>query len=88
MTGEWEDARIQVADARLAPAADHEARAELDVIGAQVALGNARPGSRSRDEELAARAAATAKAAGRPDLTCEALVRWPRTFTGWADMPW
>jgi tetratricopeptide (TPR) repeat protein len=73
MTGEWEDARIQVADARLAPAADHEARAELDVIGAQVALGNARPGSRSRDEELAARAAATAKAAGRPDLTCEAL---------------
>ena len=41
MTGEWEDARIQVADARRAAAADHQARAELDVIGAHDALARA-----------------------------------------------
>ena len=73
MTGAWEEARLQVADLRRAAAAGQATQAELDVIEAQLALGDARPGSRERAEQLAAQAASGARAAGRPDLTCEAL---------------
>jgi DNA-binding CsgD family transcriptional regulator len=73
MTGAWEDARVQVADLRRAAAIGQAVPAELDVIEAQLALGDARPGSRERAEQLAAQAASRARDAERPDLTCEAL---------------
>ena len=73
MTGAWEDARARLADIRRAAPLDRMTRAELEVIEARIALGDARPGSREQAERLAARAAATAKSAGRPDLACEAL---------------
>jgi len=72
MTGAWDEARLQVADVRRT-ASGQMTRAELDVIEAQVALGDARPGSRGRAERHAARAAATARTIGRPDLACDAL---------------
>jgi DNA-binding CsgD family transcriptional regulator len=73
MTGAWEEARVQVADLRRAAATGQALPAELDVIEAQLALGDARPGSRERAEQLAAQAASRARDAERPDLTCEAL---------------
>ena len=73
MTGAWQDARAQVADIRRAAQVNRMTGAELEVIEAQVALGDARPGSREQAERLAARAADSAKGAGRPDLACEAL---------------
>jgi DNA-binding CsgD family transcriptional regulator len=73
MTAAWETARIQVADVRRSRPADQQAHAEAAVIEAQVALGDGRPGSRARAEHLAAAAAGIARAAGRPDLACEAL---------------
>ena len=73
MTGAWEEARVQVADLRRAAATGRALPAELDVIEAQLALGDARPGSRERAEQLAAQAASRARDAERPDLTCEAL---------------
>jgi hypothetical protein len=73
MTGAWEEARVQVADLRRAAATGQAVPAELDVIEAQLALGDARPGSRERAEQLAAQAASRARDAERSDLTCEAL---------------
>jgi DNA-binding CsgD family transcriptional regulator len=73
MTGAWEEARVQVADLRRAAAIGQAVPAELDVIEAQLALGDSRPGSRERAEQLAAQAASRARDAERPDLTCEAL---------------
>jgi hypothetical protein len=73
MTGAWEEARVQVADLRRAAATGQAVPAELDVIEAQLALGDARPGSRERAEQPAAQAAARARDAEQPDLTCEAL---------------
>ena len=45
-------------------------RAELEVIEARIALGDARPGSREQAERLAAQAHGQGR---RPDLACEAL---------------
>ncbi len=73
MTGAWEDARTHLADIRRGGQVNHMTRAELEVIEAQVALGDARPGSREQAEQLAERAVATAQNVGRPDLACEAL---------------
>ena len=73
MTGAWEDARTHLADIRRGGQVNHMTRAELEVIEAQVALGDARPGSRKQAELLAERAVATAQNVGRPDLACEAL---------------
>jgi DNA-binding CsgD family transcriptional regulator len=73
MTEAWPTARLQLADIRGAVPVSPMAQAELDVIEAQVALGDAQPGSRGQAERLAARAADSARNAGRPDLACEAL---------------
>jgi len=73
MTGAWADARARLADIRRAAQVSPVARAELEVIEAQIALGDGRPGSREQAERLAARATGTADSAGRPDLACEAL---------------
>jgi DNA-binding CsgD family transcriptional regulator len=73
MTAAWENAWIQLADVRRSRPADQAVHAEVAVIEAQVALGDARPGSRARAEHLAAQAAGIARDAGRPDLACEAL---------------
>ena len=47
MTGAWEDARTHLADIRRGGQVNHMTRAELEVIEAQVALGDARPGTPS-----------------------------------------
>jgi DNA-binding CsgD family transcriptional regulator len=73
MTGAWQTARLELADIRRTAAVSRITRAELDVIEAQVALGDACPGSRGQAERLAAHAVRTARNAGRPDLACEAL---------------
>jgi DNA-binding CsgD family transcriptional regulator len=73
MMGAWQAARLELADVRLAAPVSRMTQAELDVIEAQVALGDALPGSREQAEQLAAEAAITADNAGRPDLVCDAL---------------
>jgi DNA-binding CsgD family transcriptional regulator len=73
MTGSWSAARLELARVRGGGPASPVTRAELDVIEAQVALGDARQGSRERAEQLAAHAAGTARDVGRPDLVCDAL---------------
>lgn len=73
MTGAWEDARAHLTQIHRTAPMDQTTRAELEVIEAQVALGDARPGSRERAERLAARAATAANGVGRLDLVCEAL---------------
>ena len=73
MTGSWADARDQLASVRHARAAGAEVAAEVAVIEAQLALGDSRAWLRAGAEQLAARAAALATGAGRPDLACEAL---------------
>ncbi len=73
MTAAWADARAQLAAVRHAGAAGEAASAEVAVIDAQIAIGDSTAGSRAGAEALAARAAALATGAGRPDLTCEAL---------------
>jgi DNA-binding CsgD family transcriptional regulator/tetratricopeptide (TPR) repeat protein len=73
MTAAWDDARNQLTDVRRSRGADPAVGAEVAVIEAQVALGDGRSGSRTRAEHLAAQAVGIARAAGRPDLVCEAL---------------
>jgi DNA-binding CsgD family transcriptional regulator len=73
MTGAWPAARLELADIRRAVPVSPATQAELDVIEAQVALGDAQPGSRGQAERLAAHSGDSARNAGRPDLACEAL---------------
>jgi len=73
MTGAWDTARIELAHVHEAGEVSLATSAELEVVEAQVALGDTRPGSRGQAEPLAANAAGTAWNAGRADLACEAL---------------
>jgi len=73
MTARWDEARAQLAEVRRGSAGDRAIAAEITLVDAQVALGDARPGSRAGAEHLAAEAVGIATAAGRPDLACEAL---------------